>query len=111
MSARNVTISHPDYGTAQVTEEVAAYQVRHGWTRGTKGTAKVTAEANTDEMPAKANDLVAWIGDDPDRAAQAKAAEDALGDKARQTVLDHIAKVTAEANTDPEATASPSQEA
>ncbi len=121
MTARTVRITHPTKGESMVTEEVAAYQVRHGWSRSTgpapkptpdpEAAAQPAVDASTGDMPAKAAELIAWIGTDPDRAARALTAEQALGNSARSTVLDHIAKVTAEANPDPEAAASTDTEA
>lgn len=101
------TASHPDKGTFEVTEEVAqVLRNRAGWTiSGTSDDDQADDSQAVDgqedvDMPDKADDLVTWIGDNPDRAAAALEAEQARP-KPRTTVTDHIAKVL-DPNTTPD---------
>jgi hypothetical protein len=116
---RTVTVTHPDQGTKKVTPEVANALLSGSygpWTRDGADQARI-AELEAElaalkgdptpndpaAMPEKAGERIAWIGDDPDRAAQALADEQARGDNSRKTVTDHIESVLDPTPNDPAA--------
>lgn len=47
------------------------------------------------DISGKIEDVLAWVGDDPDRAAEARAAEEAKGDRARPRLLSKLAELEA----------------
>lgn len=47
------------------------------------------------DINGKIEDVLAWVGDDLDRAAEARAAEEAKGDKARTRLLSKLAELEA----------------
>lgn len=109
---RTVTVTHPEHGTSQVTPEVA--QALTGgsygpWTRDQAEAERIAeleaelarlkgekvAEPETDltDVPAgTVDEVIAWIGDDPERAQAALDAEDQR-DKPRTTLTDHARSV------------------
>lgn len=52
-------------------------------------------EAPSDELniEGKIEDVLAWVGDDPERALEAHSAEEDRGDKARSTLLAKLAEL------------------
>jgi hypothetical protein len=47
------------------------------------------------DIGAKIGDVLAWVGNDPDRATEAHAAEEAKGDKARPRLLAKLEEIAA----------------
>jgi hypothetical protein len=45
------------------------------------------------DISAKIDDVLAWVGDDPERALEARAAEEARGDKARTRLLAQLEEI------------------
>jgi 3-hydroxyisobutyrate dehydrogenase-like beta-hydroxyacid dehydrogenase len=45
------------------------------------------------DISAKIDDVLAWVGDDPERALEAHAAEEAKGDKARTRLLAQLEEI------------------
>lgn len=45
------------------------------------------------DVNAKIDDVLAWVGDDPDRAMEAHAAEEAKGDRARTRLLARLEEI------------------
>jgi hypothetical protein len=75
------------------TDAEAAVYAKSGWGRVDDAGTAPPDDVNTVELPATADGLITWIGDDRDRAAYALAAEEQR-DKPRKTVLDHINALT-----------------
>ena len=49
------------------------------------------------DIDGKIDDVLAWVGDDPERALEAHSAEEARGDKARSTLLAKLAELVDQA--------------
>ncbi len=84
-----VEIHNPATGRTIVVadDRVAAVHARSGWER-----TDALAQQADETMPEHADDLIAWIGDDPERAHQALEAE-STRPKPRTTVTEHIESV------------------
>lgn len=52
-----------------------------------------TEESGELNIDGKIEDVLAWVGDDPERALEAHSAEEARGDKARSTLLAKLAEL------------------
>lgn len=84
MTTPMITLSHPDRkDTITVSTAAARVHKRAGWVEA----------ADSDQIPDGAKAVVAWIGQDPDKAAAALIAEQSRP-KPRKSVLDHIETVT-----------------
>lgn len=63
----SVEITHPVYGTRTVDEAQVEYKLRVGWKRG--------AEVVPEPVDASVADVLAHVGEDPEKAREALAAE------------------------------------
>lgn len=79
------------------TGDVAVYLLHSG--ADVAGDEPEPAEVPGDELDidGKIDDVLAWVGDDPERALEAHAAEEAKGDKARPRLLSKLAELVDEA--------------
>ena len=56
-------------------------------------TADVAAPVDQLDIDAKIDDVLAWVGNDPERALEAHTAEEAKGDKARPRLLAKLTEI------------------
>ncbi len=90
----HITLHDPRSGrTITVRPTVAVQLERKGWSRAEPAVSEpATAEAPAAAAPTgTVVEVLAWVGDDPDRAAVALMAEEARPEGPRRTLIDKLA--------------------